>query len=472
MWPAVWIAAASAALSVALAPAVVNGDGLGYLDASTTDALYPGHLAFLPLLRGLRWLFASGAPPVDGLAIARALSATSGAVAVLALAAAARRLGASATVAAAGLAASFGLIAAASDVETYAPALAALALALWAIARRQGGGGIGWLAGATTAVAGAALLHVENLLFVLPAALALRRRDRAPLAGGVMLIVSGAYALAMHARGLAWLGGASHGFHYPLRAATPAIALYGACKALVFSPYPYEASWPSVLAHFALGAAALIALVVLARGGKLPLGRAASAAWLLPYAAVGAAFFASDSERWVFLLPLAWLTVAAAPRERRRAALAVAALMAIANVAVWWPRARDDRFRARAHAAAAHARAGDLVISPGHGWDEYVGFYDRVDVERFPLVYFAGALGGREPLARALADTAARARAGGARILLVRLNRDETADPLGWKDLAQFGVTRDDAAALLPPGRRVPLGDGVEELAPLDPRAP
>ena len=59
--------------------------------------------------------------------------------------------------------------------------------------------------------------------------------------------------------------GATHGFGYPLRWSTPLIAIYGAAKSLVFAPYPYEASWPRVIGCFSLGAAALAALIFLAR---------------------------------------------------------------------------------------------------------------------------------------------------------------------------------------------------------------
>ena len=53
-WPtALAVACATAALAVALRPAVVNGDGLGYLKAAPTGIVVPGHLGYLPLLRAL-----------------------------------------------------------------------------------------------------------------------------------------------------------------------------------------------------------------------------------------------------------------------------------------------------------------------------------------------------------------------------------------------------------------------------------
>jgi hypothetical protein len=448
-------------LDLRLAPSVVNGDGLGYLKAAAVGGtLYPGHLAYVPLLRGLGAL-TSAARAVDALPAARLVSALGAATAAMALGATARRLSGrqrAGAVAALGLSASFGVIASGSDVETYAPALACVCLSLYLVVRGRGSSRI-WAFAAGISAGAAALLHVENVLFVLPAALAGERRQRPALVAAAATLVGGAYALALPGHGAAWLASATHGLRYPLHVYTPAVALYGACKALVYAPYPYEASWACVLGCFAVGAAALTALLWLARGPH-PLGRAATWAWTLPYAAVGCAFYGSDAERWLFLLPLLWLHVAVADRARR--ATVVALLMLIVNVALWLPEVRDDRWRRAASSAAARMSDGDLAISPGHGWDEYVGFYDGPAVERFPLTYFAGALGGRGPLAAALAQAVARARAGNHRVWLLRLTDDR--DPMGWKELRLFGLGPPEVGALLPPGRRVPISDGIERL--------
>ena len=479
---------ACALACVGLWPQVVNGDGLGYLKAQAALQLYPGHLGYVPLLAGLRALFHLGPRPVSTLLAARILSAVSAAIAVIALGRAtallvddreadapaidppnARARTPAAWVAAAGLGASFGTLGAGSDVETYAPALAALCLTLYFVARRRSGGGFGATLGAAIALALAGLLHLENVLFVLPAALALPRRDRPSLVAIAGALGAAAYALPLTHHGLGWLAGASHGFRHPLKLATPAIALYGACKALVYAPYPYEASWLKVLGAFSLGLAALAALAGILcardreRKTRLPLGGAATATWALSYSAVGVAFFASDAERWIFLLPLLWLTVATAPRFRLRA-LAIAALLVVTNFALWLPRARDGSWRVLARQAARHAHAGDLVISPGHSWDEYLGFYDGPAIDSFPLAYYAAALGGAAPLKAALAARIRGARARGAEVLLVRV--DDARDPLGWKELRPFGITPENVATLLPPGPRVPLGDEVARLEP------
>jgi hypothetical protein len=452
------VAIIAALVSLALAPAVVNGDGLGYLNAAVHGDLYPGHLAYVPLLGGLRALLHAGSRAVDALWIARGLSAFSGGLAVYALGRAAGRLlpdrPHAPLVAALGLACSFGTIGCASDVETYAPALAALCLAVWALAAQRP-------IAAGVAIAAATLFHVENVLFGLVALAALPRRQW-PAVIASAIVSTGAVYLAAGASP-AWLLGASHGFRYPLHWYTPVVALYGACKALLFSPYPYEASWALVIGHFVPGAIALGLLSFFAADGTPPLGRRATLAWAIPYGLVGVAFFASDAERWIFLLPLFWLAVASADRHAR-SAIAVAAALGALNLAVWLPHARDAAWRDRARAVAGHVRDGDLVISPGHGWDEYLGFYDGPPVGHYPLVFHAGRLGSADAVRQDLAEAVRDARRRGHQIILVRF--DDTTDPMGWKELRPFGVTPANARTLLPPGHPVALGDAVYRLDP------
>lgn len=89
--PAILVAAAAALLAIALAPSVVNGDGLGFLKAAPTGIVVPGHLGYLPILRLLGRLF--GRPsPLGLLGPARALSVAAGTTAAAAVYATARRL--------------------------------------------------------------------------------------------------------------------------------------------------------------------------------------------------------------------------------------------------------------------------------------------------------------------------------------------------------------------------------------------
>jgi hypothetical protein len=434
------VAVGAAGAYLAMAPRVVNGDGLGYLKAATAGTLYPGHVGYVPLLAATARLVGA-TRPVELLWPARVLSALAVAVAALVLGSMAERRWRSSGArwaATLGLLASWGALSAGSDVESYAPALAALVGALWC-ADRQRPIMAGLLCAAAT------LFHVENLVFVPVAALLVERRG--PLLVAAALPIAAVYGALWPGHGVAWLAGASHGLHYPLRWTTPFVAVYGTCKALVYAPYPYEASWARVVGCFAVGAVAAGALAACVRR---PLPRAAMAAWLVPYALVGVAFYASDAERWTFLLPLLWLAAAARPRL----ALGVAAFALAANLVLWLPTARDATLRTRAAAAATQLRDGDVVVGPGHGWDEYIGFYEGPRVVTFPLVYWAGAVG-RD----ALPDAIARA-AGGHRLFLARFTDD--GDPMGWKELRQFGITPANARTLLPAGHAVPVGNGLE----------
>jgi hypothetical protein len=479
------VAGAAAAAARAAWPVLPNGDGLGYLKALVEGGAYPGHPGYVPLLGAVAGAVAA---PADALVAARGVSLGALAIAAVATAAAvllARRAGvearghvAGAVLAGVGLSLSAGALEAGADVESYAPALAGLAVALaGAAGARAATGARGIAVGASAAAIGGALaawMHVENVLVVPALALALPARVR-PSRRLAFLAIAGALAAAPFVSILlsGHLGAATHGFRYPLRAAAPLIALYGAGKALVWAPYPYEASWARVVALSSLGVAALAALLAIAvggarRDGRGPLlGRGATLALVGLYGAVGVAFFASDAERWLLLLPLLWsevgAAVAASPRARLAASLVVA-LLAVTDGAVLLPRARDRAVAERAARWSALLRDGDLVISPGHGADEYVGFVERLRLERVPLVYEAARLGGdRARLAQLLDERVARARREGRRVILLRLAPDGAGDddPRGWKELALLGIDRAAARALLPPGDDLPLGEGA-----------
>jgi hypothetical protein len=434
-WPLV--ATAAALLYALAAPATVNGDGIGYLKAARAGALYPGHPLYLPLLR-LSWRMArmlgADARLMSGVLPAQLLSACSAGIAVAFVGAwVARRTRSTSRglAAAAGLFASAALILVGSDIESYAPALAALAAALYFVDRA-------WLAAAGIALAIAATLHVENLAFFLPALLLAER-------GRLRVLASGVVALAA-----IWLlvgaptpSGSTHGFHYPLHVYTPLVALWGMARSLVYAPYLYEATRTKVVIASSVGALFLLTLVLVSRRGPSPISRAAALAWIVPYGLVGLAFFASDSERWIFLLPLAWLFVAA--RARPRHVLAIAIGLVVANAAFYLPAARDHRATDEARAYAASLRAGDLVISPGHGWDESIVLYAD-DIVPFPLVYYAALHGGTNGLTHDLDEAITEAHARGARVVLARMNDD---DVLGWKELATLGIDRQAIYALL-----------------------
>ena len=427
-----------------VAPREVNGDGIGYIKAAKDGALYPGHLAYLPLLRAA-WhaavaLGLCGTRLADAVWPGRVLSALgAGAAATLLYLVIERRDGVRpALVAGVGLAASACLLGAGCDLESYAPALAALLGVVWALERDRVTLGALLLALAT-------LLHVENALFGLAALTLTRSR------GKLVAVAAGTTLAAYLASGmLTSLPRASHGFAYPLHAYTPLVAVWGALRALVFVPYPYEAS----LVHVVATTVVAVAFAVLLRPAR-SLVRSLLFAWLVPYALVGVVFFPSDPERWIFVLPLVWLM--ARPRA------IVVALLAVVNLALWLPHARDARGLDAASRAATHLAPHDLVLMPGHGWDESLALLAD-DVRPFPFVYHAAARGGAGGLGVAL-DEALRTRG---RVVSVRLDGDDVAtdvsDTLGYKELSRWGLDRAALRELLRAHGLFPagsLGDGV-----------
>ena len=470
---------------LASAPRLLNGDGLGYLKSVAAGAPPPpGHVLYLVVLEGLaRALHATA--PLAMLGPARVLSAACGAIAIALFVALAREVGLDrrATILGAlGLAVSWGLWQEADDIESYAPALAALVAAVTCALRAGRTRRVldGAAAGLTAALA--ILFHIAIVLLLPFLAFAVLRRStettkpRGPLAATVAAVVAGAAGLlgplaavafgSLHLHGiggpggaLSWLLGANHGFRYPLHPYTPLVALWGLARTFAYAPFPTDAPLAVVIAESAGAGLALVAigLLVLRRPAPSRLGRLGVALWAAPTAALGVYYYGSDTERWIFLLPLLWLLVAAAPP--RRVALLLAALC-VWNLAVEVvPDAVRSTERDQAAAAGAPLEDGDLVIGPGHGWDEYVGFYEGKAVRMIPLAYFAGATGSAAGALTAMDGEIDRALAAGRHVYAARVflpgERDRTD---GWKELALFHLGRAEVQAELVGRYQVPQG--------------
>jgi hypothetical protein len=465
---ALLLGAAATVLYLFTAPGVVNLDGLGYLKLLPHN-FAAGHLLYMPLLRLARRLLGG-----DGLVAGRLLDAVLGGSGVVLQYGIVRRvagdaglLGESArfaaTVAAVGLALSYGYWVEGSDVEAYAAAVVALLstvrLAL-AYQRRP-----------TTARAlavGVALgvsvgFHLSHVLLSFFVVVALsRRRGHAALAlvtGGALSLGLYAYA-ALIVRGhdlagaLRWIGTAAHGFHEGGGIYRVADAIYGLAKAVIYSPYLYEADAQRLIGQFLLGLLPLVALGILAWARPRPaLDWRLGAAWIVPYAAIGVLFFGSDSERWLFVLPALWLLagVLLATVGQARATVAAWVLVyvgALNFVTGILPAHRDTWSRRRAEAAAALFHDGDLLIFPGHSWDEYISFYATARLAPLPVVYYCARDGVDEGFQRIEREVAATMMRGGT-VWAVRVFDDRDDDPRGWSELGQLGVSRERLRARL-----------------------
>ncbi|MFO0985413.1 MAG: hypothetical protein U1E76_27390 [Planctomycetota bacterium] len=454
-----WLASLLPALIVfvaarALAPPAPNGDGLGYLKASVSGADYPGHVGYVPLLRGLRRAFGAGPRAIDGLDIARGSSAACAACAVLLLGR---------------------LLRAPAARWSPAPASPHRMHASWRqrtwsrTHQRSRACSPRW--SAPSSAPGAAVAAGRSRP---------RRRGRSRPHCTPSICCSASRCACCCRRATA--GSRSHsaarrsqprthrrwstapaGSRPRATASATRCArtcrwpLYEGGEALVHAPYPYEASWCAVLAPTLVGSGVLACGIAI---GRTERPRSLVLAWLVPYALIGLIYFPSEQERWLFVLPLFWLHAA---RARRVAMLAALVAIVLAADVCWLaPELRDSRLRDQAVRASRALQPGDLVVGPGHGWDEYVGFFAGPEVEPFPLVHHAAAGGSRAALRERLDLAVRAARARGGRVLLARL--DDRADPRGWKELAAFDVTPENVRLVLPAGVWHDLGDGLAEL--------
>jgi hypothetical protein len=161
-------------------------------------------------------------------------------------------------------------------------------------------------------------------------------------------------------------------------------AAYGIVRTVVWLP-PFRDADRRTLAGVGAGAALGLAFLafVASRGlGARLRRRPADLAWFAlaaaPFTAMGMAYYPSDPERWLFLLPLVWLAVGLAVCEyrppegarvgRSLAVWGVAALVACIGAynaaAKLYPESRGDRRLAGLQALGRTASAGDLVVCP------------------------------------------------------------------------------------------------------------
>ena len=461
---ALGLGAAATVLYLLTAPAIPNLDGLGYLKLLPHN-FAAGHWLYMPALRALTRVVG------DGLRAGRLYDALLGGTGVVLFYGIARRmLGAwdaraqrlGALVAAVGLAVSYGYWSEANDVEAYAAAMVALLATVRMALSFRPHPTIGRALSTGLLLAVAVLSHLSHVLLSVFVAYYLytHARGRRWLPPLVALATGGALSLGAYAwaafvvRGhdlhgaIAWVLTAQHGFVTQGGPYRLADAIYGLCKAVVFSPYLYESDAQKLVGQFLLGFLPLVALAVGLRDHRRALGRLDGGvlwSWAAPYALLGVVFFGADPERWIFVLPVGWVLAAAVvvelERPARAAALALAWVGALNLCTAVWPAHQDQWPRQKAEATATFLHDGDLLIFPGHSWDEYVSFYGKAKFEPFPAAYYAARDGAKACWARLDQEIAA-TRAHGGRIFAVRVFDDADQDPRGFWELGTVGISR------------------------------
>ena len=360
--------------------------------------LHPQHLAYLPLARAFTSVLARVAP--DPFLPLQVFSALSAALAALVFGlAVARRVGpARAAFVAAGVGLAYGTWRYGSDVEVMAPALAALAFAVLALA---GGREPHWTR-AGVALGVATTLHTPTAVFALAAmaiAIVDSVRGRLPprhaagmLAGWVIptAVAYAAAAAALARRGdpallLHWFTAATNrAEHFSSTHGLAAPLSLGAIGALVPEQPLSELRWSGALTPGIVGGA-LVAMMVVAGAGVLvalawPRLRQAIAgpesltrilvAGVIALAVAISAFQPWNEEYWVYVPPLVIVLLAlhlpGGVRAVPRLVSGLVAGLAFLGLAyVWWPR-RDPALAPYAPAVAfadSHLTSSDVVLA-------------------------------------------------------------------------------------------------------------
>jgi hypothetical protein len=404
-----WIDAVIAGLLLivlaGLRPAMPDGDGLSYaaeaLKPALLDGAEPKHLLYAPILRIiLRGLDAAGGHDF-ALAAFTAFSNLCGALLYLVLARGlyppflrSRDLS---RLCALGTLCSFGALAACCTIETYSLALL-LDVILATLCLRADlttpKGGIA--AGLVFALAVG--VHITNVLLgpfllVVLAAQARRRGSwrsagwfvAAGLLGGCLLALLVMVGKDVWPWSPDWRRLLPQGDPHPPMSLADRLGrvVYGLMRTLAWLP-PVREVTPGFAVGYALSllAAGLLVLAVARRG---LVGRWRDYRWLvvllavfaIPFAGMGAMYYPSDSERWLFLLPAVWLVIGLAwaehsppanallsrPRAVALLLLAVAALAAYNAGGKLWPESRDTPEREGLQFLAETTTAGDVVIA-------------------------------------------------------------------------------------------------------------
>lgn len=475
---ALGIAGAALALYALLPAAVINGDGLYYHEMLVRGPWWrsfrAGHLLYAPSMN-LLWSLVSTIAPVSLYRVMLVANQLAGAFAVYLLYRTAEQLGVAPfgrAAATAGLAISYGFWIQASDVETYALSVMFVVASMHRMGiylARPGLGsvvGLGVLNGLATLVhlTSATLAASSVLLILCTAGRPRGARGRALFAYGLVLAaVVGVPYVAVAARierirdpgrFFDWIVSAGHGYVVTFDALSVPRAVYGFARTFLFLEFFYGGPrW-----FIALKSAALLAVAVWL-GWRVALIRGwapravsrfglALAPFLLLQATIGVVFFGSDTERWIFIAPAAWLALGAwlpAFPARARAGMVglLALLFAVNLVQGVWPLATDTQVRERVAALRVVLPETVLVITPGQDWFDYYRYFTGRDVPRISLIDLALRYGwNRDAFWGHLRRMVEEARRAGTPVLLLRVpDRDENIRGTPWPELAAFGYT-------------------------------
>jgi hypothetical protein len=343
-WTDVAVAVVLVGVLALLRPCWPDGDAQGHVGRAVNRGLAGGmetkHILYAPLLRCLLLGLESIGLRAYAIVAFTALSNLCGGILYLLLARGLfapplRDLGLARTCAL-GTLFSFGVMASCATIETYALALT-LAVALATVCVRTGLHTAGQAAAAALLFVLAVGVHVTNVLtlpFVLAVLLTSARRHGwgataafgAVVLGGALVLGSAlVLGVPTETGGPNWGRLVPAGDPHPSMSAGARVgrAVYGFFRTFAWiAPY-HEVSRAFLAGHAAVFLlAGLLVVFVAGRGFLGDLGRYRWPALLLlllvlPFVAIGLAYYPSDPERWLFLMPPVWLVLGVIWRDDR-----------------------------------------------------------------------------------------------------------------------------------------------------------
>jgi hypothetical protein len=487
-WSAAVLLAAFGMVYWLFSPATIDGDAIGYLRQVRGTGFSPGHLLYLPLLRTIARLIGYNVL-MDLVPTFKALSIVSALLSLILIHDVARRIydQGQAIFVVALLGASHAFFRSATQVEVYSVATLLVVAALWASLRARLSSSmphrICWTAGAGLCCGLGVLFHLSLILlgpsFVLlhfrGSPMGQRFRLAFITAGSMAVTVTLPLMFILHHEGhssfnAAWtyLRSSDHGLPYLHSWRTPLAALWGLVKALIYVPYPFEAPRLAVGGLTLLGALAWLGLGLLkARSPReLPDHEPAGSAhrlvdtpfllyWSGPLLLFALYFFPSDTERWIFIMPV--LALFLGPIARTPIAWILLGAIAFVNIFVGALPQSIDRTKLEVAATVERfVEPKDLVVGPGHGWDELIGLSTPNPVRLISFIFYVGQERSLARATRKLETEIRRTLARGGRVYVARLRDDH--DRQGFKELVWFGMSPEAFFRLFAPYRPEPAG--------------